>query len=185
VTPLCWPTPEGRCACPKHHTREKEIGKAPLLGTDYQERLLSREKVARFWAEYPSANYGILSKHSGLLVTDADSFDADREVEDLGVPPGPRVKTGNGIHRYFANTAGVVGRTIKRGEFSLVIRCAKDVTPEPIDWLWYPYAPLSKLGVLGGDAGAGKTWLALSLATSKVPGRSWCAHETGIRTVGV
>src|SRR5438093_639670 len=77
VTPLCWPDRQARCACPKHHTSEKEIGKAPLLGNGYQEQLLSREDVLRTWAQYPQANYGILLKPSGLFVLDADSEEAD------------------------------------------------------------------------------------------------------------
>ena len=116
ITPLCWPNSTGQCACPKRHTNPKDIGKAPILGTGYQDRLLSREEIERCWARYPYANYAILLKHSALFVLDADSVDADREAEARGVPPGPRVRTAKGVHRHFLNSAGVIGRTTKRGE---------------------------------------------------------------------
>lgn len=32
--PLCWPTPDGQCACSKGHTG-KDVGKAPVLGSGY------------------------------------------------------------------------------------------------------------------------------------------------------
>lgn len=116
VIPLCWPDVHGRCACPKHHTTVKEIGKAPLLGTGYQKHLLSQEEVRRCLTQYPRANYGILLKPSSLFVLDADSLEADRELESLGVPPGPRVRRGDHTHRYFRNTAGVVGCAIHKGQ---------------------------------------------------------------------
>src|SRR5712692_8681991 len=109
VTPLCWPDRHGRCACPKRHTNEKEIGKAPLLGNGYQDRLLSREEVLRCWTRYPQANYGILLKPSSLFVLDADSLEADRELEERGVPPGPRGRRGDHVHRCFRTPGGVVG----------------------------------------------------------------------------
>jgi AAA domain len=47
----------------------------------------------------------------------------------------------------------------------LVVRLA-DVAPEDVDWLWEPYIPRRKLTILEGDPGAGKTWLALTIAAS-------------------
>jgi hypothetical protein len=67
---------------------------------------------------------------------------------------------------------------LKRGEYAPVILCAKDVTPEEVDWLWYPYLPRRKIGLLGGDAGLGKTWLALSFASSNSLGH-WPFYFTG------
>ena len=48
----------------------------------------------------------------------------------------------------------------------LVLTCASQVIPEVVSWLWYPYLPLSKLCLLGGDPGLGKTWVALGLAAA-------------------
>ena len=115
VIPLCWPDSKGQCACPKKHTNPKEIGKAPLLGKGYQERILTRGEVEDWWRRYPQANYGILLKPSGLFVLDADSLEADREIEFLGVSPGPRVRRGDHIHRYFKNDTGLCGVAIRQG----------------------------------------------------------------------
>src|SRR5712691_4557933 len=59
VVPLCWPE-HGQCGCPKHHTAEKEIGKAPLQGNGYQHSRLTREEITNFLTRHPRANYGIL-----------------------------------------------------------------------------------------------------------------------------
>jgi hypothetical protein len=60
---------------------------------------------------------------------------------------------------------------LKPGEFTLVVRCAKDIEPEEITYLWYPYLPLAKVGLLGGDSGAGKSYLTAALATAHSLGR--------------
>ena len=47
----------------------------------------------------------------------------------------------------------------------VIVRLA-EVEPEEVRWLWKPYMPLGKLTILEGDPGAGKSWLALTLAAS-------------------
>lgn len=56
-------------------------------------------------------------------------------------------------------------------EVPLVLTCANQITPEVVSWLWYPYLPLGKLCLLGGDPGLGKTWVALGLAAAYSRGR--------------
>jgi RecA-family ATPase len=46
-----------------------------------------------------------------------------------------------------------------------LIICMAYVEPEEVSWLWYPYIPLRKQTLLEGDPGAGKTWLALTIAS--------------------
>lgn len=40
-----------------------------------------------------------------------------------------------------------------------------NVTPKPVDWLWYPYIPVGKLTVIQGDPGEGKSTFVLSLVS--------------------
>jgi hypothetical protein len=47
---------------------------------------------------------------------------------------------------------------------SPVVRMS-DVAPESVSWLWYPYLPKSKLTIIEGDPGVGKSWITLSFAT--------------------
>src|SRR5437870_4835491 len=84
--PLCWPNQGGVCACGGNH-KGRDVGKAPLI---YYKRFVehppSRNQIEELWTRWPLANIGILLRPSGLLVIDADSEAAIREVETLGVP---------------------------------------------------------------------------------------------------
>ena len=46
----------------------------------------------------------------------------------------------------------------------LILRNYDDIEAEEVQWLWYPYIPFSKLTILQGDPGCGKTMVALDLA---------------------
>lgn len=46
------------------------------------------------------------------------------------------------------------------------VRCAVDVQPQPVSFLWRPYLALGKLTLLEGDPGQGKSWIAAALATA-------------------
>ena len=116
VIPLCWPTADGKCACHKGHVKEKEIGKAPLLGDDYQYLRPTQDDVRRWWTKWPQANIGILLGPSRLLVVDTDSNEAWREAKKKGLPPGPSLHTGKGRHFYYRSPEGLYGRTTKRGD---------------------------------------------------------------------
>lgn len=50
--------------------------------------------------------------------------------------------------------------------YDLLLTPANTVIPEEVRWLWYPYLPLGKLCLLGGDPGLGKTWIALGIAAA-------------------
>ncbi len=45
----------------------------------------------------------------------------------------------------------------------LKMTCLSDVTPQAVEWLWYPYLPFGKITIMQGDPGEGKTMLMLSI----------------------
>jgi putative DNA primase/helicase len=53
------------------------------------------------------------------------------------------------------------------------VRCAASIKPAPINWLWPGWLPSGKLTILAGNAGAGKTTLALGLAAALTAGDRW------------
>lgn len=50
-------------------------------------------------------------------------------------------------------------------EDDLGLVCLKDVEPEEVQWLWYPYLPIGKVVLLEGDPGLGKSWLTMTLTS--------------------
>jgi hypothetical protein len=116
VVPCCTMTPTGTCMFPHTHTTEKSIGKVPLLGHGWQHARLTHEEILHVWTKYPAANVGVLLEPSDLLVIDLDSDDATEEASRNGLPPGPQVRAGRGVHHYFRNPKHIIGLTIKQGD---------------------------------------------------------------------
>ena len=96
--PLCWPTPEGKCACGQNHS-PRDVGKAPL--TYWRDRTAINDVHIRRWHRQhgPTPNWGFLLHLSDLLVLDVDGLEGLAEVEELGIPDGVlSVDTGKGAH---------------------------------------------------------------------------------------
>jgi len=53
------------------------------------------------------------------------------------------------------------------------IKCAADITPEPISWLWNGWLAAGKVHVLGGAPGTGKTTISMDLAATVTTGGYW------------
>jgi putative DNA primase/helicase len=53
------------------------------------------------------------------------------------------------------------------------LRCATSITPKPLTWLWPGWIAAGKLTILAGNAGTGKTTLALSIAAALTGGEAW------------
>jgi hypothetical protein len=59
---------------------------------------------------------------------------------------------------------------ISRGPRSIQLA---EVEPEPINWLWPNYFPISKINLISGDPGAGKTWFCLDLVARLSTNKDW------------
>jgi putative DNA primase/helicase len=60
---------------------------------------------------------------------------------------------------------------------ALIIQCAADVTPQPVEWLWPERIALGKLTLIAGEAGLGKSQVSLALAAAVTTGGEWPCRE--------
>lgn len=56
-----------------------------------------------------------------------------------------------------------------------------EIEEEKITYLWHPYIPLNRVTLLGGDPGAGKTFITAAIAATLSRGESLPGEEEGIR----
>lgn len=113
--PLCWPAPDGRCACGRGHIG-RDIGKAPLLGKGYQLLRPNEDDVRGWWQQWPHANVGLLLEPSGLLVIDLDGPEAVSEAQRRGLLATRTIRRGDHRHLYYRRPDGCPAtRTTKRG----------------------------------------------------------------------
>ena len=49
----------------------------------------------------------------------------------------------------------------------------KDIEPEKVEWLWYPYIPLGKITLVRGDPGDGKTMFILNIIAALSQGKKF------------
>jgi putative DNA primase/helicase len=59
----------------------------------------------------------------------------------------------------------------------LIARCAADVKPEPVEWLWPGRIALGKLTLMAGEAGLGKSQLSIAMAAFVTTGGEWPCRE--------
>jgi putative DNA primase/helicase len=63
-------------------------------------------------------------------------------------------------------------------ESRLVVKCAADIKPEKIDWLWEERLPLGKCVLVAGEGGLGKSMLLAWIAATVSRGKEWpCGEE--------
>src|SRR5262249_57552560 len=56
---------------------------------------------------------------------------------------------------------------------ALIMQCAADVTPEPVEWLWPGRVALGKLTLIAGEAGLGKSQLSIAMAAAVTTAPAW------------
>lgn len=56
-----------------------------------------------------------------------------------------------------------------------------EVKEVKIEWLWDPYIPFGRITMLGGDPGAGKSFITAALAAALTTGRALPGEEKGVR----
>lgn len=56
-----------------------------------------------------------------------------------------------------------------------------EVKREPIEWLWEPYIPLGRITILGGDPGAGKSFITTAISATLSRGESLPGERENIR----
>lgn len=76
----------------------------------------------------------------------------------------------------------IAERTAPRGRH-LVMRCAADITPEPISWLWPHRIAIGKLTLLAGQPGLGKSQIMAAIAAATSTGAIWPCNE-GVAPLG-
>lgn len=91
----------------------------------------------------------------------------------------------------FVETEGKIVRTPGTFKFKvlgekklrtkLAVTYMQEVQIEPIDWLWDPYIPLGRLTILGGDPGAGKSFITTALASALSVGGALPGEERSLR----
>jgi AAA domain len=59
----------------------------------------------------------------------------------------------------------------------LIVRCASDVEPKPVEWLWPGRLAKGKTTLLGGDPGVGKSQLSMFIAANISNGGLWPCQE--------
>src|SRR5262249_42940420 len=62
-------------------------------------------------------------------------------------------------------------------ESHLVVKCAADIKPEKIDWLWEQRLPLGKCVLVAGEGGLGKSMLLAWIAAAVSRGKEWPCGE--------
>jgi AAA domain len=59
----------------------------------------------------------------------------------------------------------------------LIVQCAADITPEPVEWLWPGRIAIGKQTLLAGEAGLGKSQVTIGVAAAVSNGGPWPCSE--------
>ncbi len=139
------------------------------------------QRFAELWAGniagYPSPSEADLALVSWLgHLTGGDAERVDRLFRQSGLYR-PKWDERHGASTYGQRT---ISRALGSGPPSspspgrqLDVRCAADITPERVTWLWPGRIPAGKLTLLIGDPGMGKSLLTLDIIARVTTGKPW------------
>lgn len=120
------------CSCHEGSDCES-IGKHPqyhkiLIARGVYDATTDESTIRKWWDEWPKANVGIATgAQSDLFICDADSLLIVNDADHRGLPPTPRVRTGNGQHAWFKHPGIPVPNKVKvdgfdfRGDGGLIV----------------------------------------------------------------
>src|SRR6476469_6986026 len=60
---------------------------------------------------------------------------------------------------------------------TLIMQCAADIQPEPIEWVWPGRVAIGKQTLVAGEAGLGKSQVAIAMAAAVTRGAAWPCDE--------
>ena len=63
------------------------------------------------------------------------------------------------------------------GEARLISRCAADIEPEPVEWLWPGRIAIGKQTLIAGEAGLGKSQITTAMTAAVTTGGTWPCGE--------
>jgi AAA domain-containing protein len=76
------------------------------------------------------------------------------------------------------STGNRAGTSIASGNSGgLVSRCAADIPPQPIEWLWPWRVAIGKQTLIAGEAGLGKSQIGIAMAAAVTTGGPWPCNE--------
>lgn len=117
--------------------------------------------IPEFGADRPekATDFNDMHQHCGLDAVQRVISDSLRQP--IQTPATEQIKAPESDYAsHFSRTAKVQ------------ITCAENIKPEPIDWLWNGWLARGKLHIFAGQAGTGKTTIAIALAaTVSIGGR--------------
>ncbi len=174
---------DGRCSCGRPTCTSP--GKHPRTIKGFKDATTDRDKIIAWWAVNPTANIGISTGQSGLVILDVDGFEGQAELKALlaihgRLPKTLTVRTGRpgGFHVYFVGT-GITSKIDKQHHIDVRGTTGYVVAPPSnhisgVDYAWVD-ASLPPVPVPAWVAG----WVAGGSRTNANTNAKTVSKETG------
>src|SRR5262245_51715049 len=123
VHQLCWPAPDGSCACGRGNAGNK-VGKAPLVAGGSTAATRAEATIRAWWAQWPEANIGINTRKSDIVEIASDCPEWARTFTENGMPRTTLYASGGGPghwHTFYCLPTDVPARNInKPGKYDIL-----------------------------------------------------------------